>query len=119
MSCTYLAHHELERVVIIIIIIMMMMIIIIVIIIIVVLIITTVIISISITGPVLESLMGMKGLPSSSSLPLEDSSRGAHQGPRGSGREERTAKEDEVGEGSDKLSASPSYSASHKGSGLV
>ncbi|DBB11583.1 hypothetical protein WJX82_010561 [Trebouxia sp. C0006] len=69
-------------------------------------------------GPVLESLMGMKGLPSSSSLPLEDSSRGAHQGPRGSGREERTAKEDEVGEGSDKLSASPSYSASHKGSGL-
>ncbi|DBA70138.1 TPA: hypothetical protein ACH3X2_012191 [Trebouxia sp. C0005] len=70
-------------------------------------------------GPVLESLMGMKGLPSSSGLPLEDSSRGGHQGPRGSGREERTAKDEEVGEGSDKLSASPSYSASHKGSALV
>ncbi|KAL0042828.1 hypothetical protein WJX79_000990 [Trebouxia sp. C0005] len=46
-------------------------------------------------GPVLESLMGMKGLPSSSGLPLEDSSRGGHQGPRGSGREERTAKDEE------------------------
>jgi len=99
--------------------IIIIVIIIVIIIIIVVVTITTVIISISITGPVLESLMGMKGLPSSSGLPLEDSSRGAHQGPRGSGREERTAKEDEVGEGSDKLSASPSYSASHKGSGLV
>lgn len=76
-------------------------------------IIVIIIIIVIITGPVLESLMGMKGLPSSSGLPLEDSSRGAHQGPRGSGREERTAKEDEVGEGSDKLSAS------HKGSGLV
>ena len=63
--------------------------------------------------------MGMKGLPSSSGLPLEDSSRGPQQGPRGSGREERTAKEDEVGEGSAKLSALPSYNASQKGSGSV
>jgi len=105
LSRTYLAHHELESVVIIIFIFIVIII--------------TIIIIVSITGPVLESLMGMKGLPSSSGLPLEDSSRGAHQGPRGSGREERTAKEDEVGEGSDELSASPSYSASHKASGLV
>ncbi len=102
LSRTYLADHELESIVIIIIVI-----------------ITTIIIIVTITGPVLESLMGMKGLPSSSGLPLEDSSKGAQQGPRGPGRDERTAKENEVGEGPDKLSASPSYSVSHKGSGLV
>ena len=41
--------------------------------------------------------MGMKGLPASSALALEDSNRGAHHGARGVGRNGHTASEDEEG----------------------
>ncbi len=71
-------------------------------------------------GPVLESLLGMKGLNYPSVALLEDSGRGPHgiteHGARGAGREGRAFDEEEVGEGSDKLSPLPSYTASQKAS---
>lgn len=68
-------------------------------------------------GPVLESLMGMRGLPTAAATPLEDGVRGTNHPTKASAREGHS--EDEQGRHEDKLSPLPSWTHPHKTSNQV
>ena len=64
------------------------------------------------SGPVLESLMGMRALPAAAAFSLEDGVRGTNHPHRASAREEHS--EEEQGGNDDRLSSLPSWTSSHK-----
>ena len=64
------------------------------------------------SGPVLESLMGMRGLPAAAATSLEDGVRGTNHPRKASAREEHS--EEEQGGNDDRLSSLPSWTSSHK-----
>ncbi|KAL3139423.1 hypothetical protein ABBQ38_003754 [Trebouxia sp. C0009 RCD-2024] len=63
-------------------------------------------------GPVLESLMGMRGLPAAAATSLEDGVRGTNHPTRAAAREGNSEEEQDGHE--DKLSPLPSWTSPHK-----